>query len=344
MPVVRAIGARALPPAFEPVLAPLRDEARAVTERALANIAALREVAARLDADGVPWMLWKGPALSMQVWGEATRRDSRDLDLVVPPEAFAVARAALARDGWSEPDGLGPRGERAIHGWTRAVPLRREGRPLLELHWAFAGATYPGVPDVGAVLARAETVVVGGRPVRTPAGGDALALLALHATKHGWSQAEEVVSFARLVARWPGALAEARAWAAGAGVSRMVTLATALQAALLGPHVPRAEADGAAGDPSSGEAPALTPDARLDAMRDACLARMDAGDGAWRTTRAWTLSWIDRPRDRWRHRVGALLRPTPQEARWVRLPEALVWAYPAVRLARLALRPLGAAP
>ena len=326
MPVTRALGARDLPPAFAPLLAPLRDEARLIAERALANLAALREVGDRLDAARVPWMLWKGPALAMQVWGDATRRDSRDLDLVVPPEAWDAARAALADGGWQVPGGLGPRGERAIHGWTRAVPLRREGRPLVELHWAFAGANYPRVADVRSVLARAETFTVGGRAVRTPAGADALLLLALHATKHGWSQAEEVLSFARLASRSPEALGEAVAMADAAGVPRVLALALALREALLGTPAPATRHDG-----------------RLLAMRDACLARMEAGNGAWRTTRAWTLSWIDRPRDRWRHRAGALWRPTPQEAQWLRLPEALAWAYPAVRLLRLAVRPLGLA-
>lgn len=328
--MARALGARDLPPDLAVLAAPLREEARAVAERALANIAALREVGDRLDAAGVPWLLWKGPALAMQVWGDATRRDSRDLDLVVPPDAFAAARAALAGGGWQVPGGLGPRGERAIHGWTRAVPLRRDGMPLVELHWAFAGANYPAVVEVRSVLARAETVMIGGRAVRTPAGADALLLLALHATKHGWSQAEEVVSFARLAARWPAAVAEAEARAAAAGVVRVMRLASALQGTLLGGPATAAGAQGAR-------------DPRVEAMRDACLARMEAGDGAWRETRAWTLSWIDRPRDRWRHRVGALLRPTPQEARWVRLPDALAGVYPLVRLARLALRPLGLA-
>lgn len=316
-------------PAFA---AALRDEARRAAEQGLAAIAVLRAVEAALSAADVPWILWKGPALSVQLWGEPVARAFGDLDVVVAPAQRAQARAALERAGWHLRGGLAPRGAEAVYAGTQAYPLDHEGAPLLELHWGFAGLLYPDVMSVGDVIFSAERVTIAGQSVRTPSGPDALLLLAMHATKHGWSQAEDVVSFARLARRNPSALVEARENAASAGIPRALALAERLTErlglAVAGSRVRRDAAE----------------EARIEAMADACIARMLAGDGAWRDTAEWTLAWIGRAEDRRRYRAGRLWRPTPIESRWLRLPDALASLYPAVRVARLALRSVGLAP
>ena len=71
---------------------------------------------------------------------------------------------------------------------------------------------------------------------------------------------------------------------------------------------------------------------------EACIERMCRGDAAWRPDHAWSLSWMTRDRDRLRYWAHALLAPTREEWRWLRLPGAFAWLYPAVRLARLAVR------
>lgn len=311
----------------------IRRDARAAAERGLAGLAALRDVADALEAGGIPWMLWKGPALAMQVWGEATRRRFSDIDVVVPPASRAAALSALEHAGWRMRDALPARTAHAIHDGTRAYPLDRPGSLLVELHWAFAGRLYPTVARVEDVHARAERVLLAGREVRAPGGADALLLLATHATKHGWSQAEEVVSFARLSARAPDALAGARSAAASAGVPRVIALAERLVARLIAPIDT---------DVSTRTGTRDTRDARMiDLMADACIGRMLAGDGAWRETHAWSASWMSRPADRLRFRLGVVWRPTPQEWQWLALPPALAGAYPLVRVTRLALRSVG---
>ncbi len=308
----------------------VRDDARLAAERALLALSALRHVADPLGHAGIDWMLWKGPALAAQVWGDPACRHCSDLDIVVAPAAMRAARDALATAGWRSRDGLSRAQERAIHGATAAVPLVRDDPQgssfLVELHERFAARHYPAPVDVARALAGAQVVTVGGTAVRTPAGADALLLLALHATKHGWSQAEEVLSFARLAERDPESLARASANAEAAGVGRAVRLACGLARELLGirlDHAERTDAD--------------------DAGLAECLARMVAGDGGWRETHAWTIRWMSRRPDRARYLVRALLSPTPQEWRWLRLPDAFVGAYPAVRVARLALRAIGLA-
>lgn len=310
----------------------LHEDARTAVERGLAAVVAVREIHGALAEAGIEWLLWKGPALSAQIWDDAARRHLSDLDVVVAPADQPAARAALLKAGWRSRDGLSLAQERAIHGPTAAAPFMHPARgatwPLVELHQAFGSRLYPTALTVPAVLSRADRVTVGAVEVRTPGGADAVLLLAMHATKHGWSQAEEVLSVARLALRYPGAVSGALALAERAGVGASMHLAIGLARALLGVEL---AAPGAHDD-----------SAHPDRIRS-CLSRMEAGDAGWRETHQWTLSWIDRRTDRWRYLARAAFAPTLQEWSWVRLPDALVGAYPLVRAARLALRTLGMA-
>lgn len=321
--------------AAEPSSAPdtladaLHADARVAAEFALAALAALREIAAALDGADVPWLLWKGPALALSAWGDPARRHFSDLDIVVDPADRERARDVLAHAGWAPKGALSPAQERAIHSVTAAYPLTKPGALLLELHWAFMGRLYPNVLAVRDVVARAERLPLAGLSVRVPSPADALLLLALHATKHGWSQAEEVLAFTRLSRRSPGALAAAIVKAKQAGVAPAMDLALHLAEALTG-------------EPLLTEI-AREKDPRERAMVAECIGRMCAGEGSWRETHRWSLSWVRRPRDRVRYVLGAFLTPTPEEARFLLLPDPLVGAYPAVRLVRLALRSVGLA-
>ena len=303
----------------------IQADARAAAEGALRAIPTLHAVADALDGAGIGWMLWKGPALAMAVWGEPALRHFSDLDIVVAPSDRDRARVALETAGFRARGGLSSAQERAIHGGTAAFPLERGGEKLVELHWRFAGRQYPASAEVGDVLSRSETVSIAGRTVRMPGGADALLLLAVHATKHGWSQAEEVLSFARLAARAPQALADACDRAGREGVLVAMRLAIRLVHDLLA--VDLTVTGGCSAD-----------DALTRRLAAECLARMTAGAGNWRETHAWTLAWITRPGDRARYLVRALLSPTPEEWKWIRLPDAAVALYPAVRFARLAVR------
>ncbi len=303
----------------------LRDESRHVAEGSLHAIATLHRVAQSLDRAGISWMLWKGPAICLMAWDELGIRHFSDLDVVVAPRDRDAARSALAADGWCARDACTAAQERAIHAATRAYPLERAGSIMVELHWSFAGSHYPSWGDVAAIAGRARTLDLGGIAVRTPAGADAILLAALHATKHGWSQAEDALLFTRLATREPDALVMATSRADEAGVGTAMRLGVRLAARLCSVILPE--------PPVS-----RTEDARVSALADECVARMEAGTGPWRETHAWTLGWVRRPIDRVRYAGVATFAPTPQERNWVTLPDALAWAYPAVRVARLALR------
>lgn len=305
----------------------LRDDARVAARSSLAAAAILRQVGDAFATERIPWLLWKGPALAMQAWGDASLRHFSDLDLAVLPRDRGRASDTLRALGWRARHGLGVAHQRVIERGSGAYAFERgEGEPLLELHWRFASARFPEVLRVDVAMARGVEVRVHGVECRTPRPSDALLLAALHGTKHGWSQAEEVATFDSLLRLAdPGEVTGLGRATHRAGIARATDLAWALATVLAGEgHLADRDA------PREREP--------VHAMARAALARMAAGDSAWRPTHRWTVSWIGRRRDRLRYWMHALLAPTLEEWKWVRLPAALVWLYPAVRVVRLAIR------
>ena len=295
--------------------------AGAATDAARASLAVqkhLRNLASAFADRRVGWLLWKGPVVAIQAWGNPAMRSFDDIDIVVEPRDRARAVAAILAAGWRPRDGMSPGQQRWILGGSGAYEFERDGEsPLLELHWRFASGRYPTGVRVGDAMSRAEPLVVDGLEVLVPGPADSLLLAAMHATKHGWSRAEEVLTFDRLHANRPEAAVEAGARARRCGLGDAWRLAMEIRARLLA-------ADRA-------------PDAASPRL-DAVISRMRRGDGAWRPDHRWTLSWLTRDRDRIRYGLHALIAPTREEWKWMRLPGALAWLYPLVRLVRLAIR------
>jgi len=64
-------------------------------------LAAAREMAARLSSDGIPVMLLKGAALSLEYYRDAGARPMGDLDLAVPTGQARQAVEHITRAGWT---------------------------------------------------------------------------------------------------------------------------------------------------------------------------------------------------------------------------------------------------
>lgn len=308
---------------------PLLDDAHVATTGALAGLAALRTLAVSLDSAGLPWLLWKGPALAAAAWDDPTARHFCDLDLVVAPRDRERAASAILGAGWDRRHGMTGAQQRRVLGGTGAFEFERgDGGPLVEMHWRFFASRFPALLRPETVLGRSEYLPVGGFPVRSPSHGDLLLLQAAHAAKHGWSQAEEVATYARLVTRGPGAFEALVSRGPKAPGARAVALAEAL----LGWF--------GIGTPARGGGPRREGREHpwLDEAVAACVERMRRGEAAWRPTHSWSLLWTEGRSAHARYWCRALLTPTLEEWKWVRLPDPLSWAYPLVRLTRLASR------
>lgn len=295
-------------------------EDRATAMRALSAVHTLRTLMRALAEAGVPALAWKGPALAVQAWQDPAARLFTDLDVVVPPESREAARRVVLSLGWRPRHAMSEAQERAIFDGLAAWEFVGDAEPtLLELHWEFSARRYAGRLPVRAVLDRAVNVAMAGTLVPVPNTADTIALLAQHATKHGWSSLEDVAVFAALAHREPRALVAAHERAGPVGGARAVRLGAALMARALELPLP-AELGTAIG--ADHAIPLLV--AQVD-------ARWRTGVTAWRPPLAWDLAWTERASDRVRLLTRATFDPTMQEWDAVQLPDAFVGLYPVLR-------------
>jgi hypothetical protein len=170
--------------------------------------AELIRVLRALDAGGLQPMPFKGPVLAEQAFGGLTLRHFTDLDIVLPHSQLLEAHRILeclnyrsAGASAAMEAGRIP-GQYAYRSETRSI--------LIEIHTERTMRYLPVPLDWKALNSRAETVSVGGQPLRTFSIEDTLMLLCVHGTKHFWTRLGWICDIAQLLQAprgvdWPGA-------------------------------------------------------------------------------------------------------------------------------------------
>lgn len=170
--------------------------------------AALRE----LEGEGQQPLILKGLALSHLFYPHPALRTMGDVDILVPPEEFTAARAALERLGWKLV--LAEPASRIAH--LHGVAYERAGYPELDLHAHALLECCSKDADRG-FFARAVPVELGGIAARTLSPADHLLCVCVHGLR--WSAAPSIhwaADAAMILARaggvldWDVLVAEAR--------------------------------------------------------------------------------------------------------------------------------------
>jgi hypothetical protein len=203
-----------------------------VRSRLLSN--ELRRVVEALGGVGVPVIAYKGPALAHQIYGDVSLRSFVDLDVLVTPEDFLRARAALA--------GLGYAARARMTALQEQALLRGEcdqtlvGKPglIVELHWAVAPPHLSFALATKELLDRSRPLDLEGTQVRVPCPEDLVLLLAMNGAKDVWRSLEPIVLLTGLMVRREGLdWGQVHAVARRLGAERMVALALWLAVDLL---------------------------------------------------------------------------------------------------------------
>ncbi|HEX5613983.1 MAG TPA: nucleotidyltransferase family protein [Acidimicrobiia bacterium] len=202
-------------------------------------IADLSHLRAAFDGSGVPWLVVKGPVLAETAYEHPDLRSYGDLDVLVPPSAFAAAIAALEADGARV---------QAWNWWHRLdrrageVPLALASETIVDLHWHLVND-----PDRRAamrwstdeLLTRAVEVELRGERVLTLDPVDTLLHLLVHCATSGADRLIWLVDIDHLVRRgdvdWDQLVERARR----VGGAPAAALALAKARALLATPVPR---------------------------------------------------------------------------------------------------------
>ena len=107
------------------------------TARTLALTSELSRILKALESCGIAAYPFKGPALSVMLYGDPARRQSKDLDILIPKEKLRRAMKVLDTLGYEAQNALeGPR--LAAHRRTEyeTAFFRRDGKLTVELQWA----------------------------------------------------------------------------------------------------------------------------------------------------------------------------------------------------------------
>lgn len=301
----QALARRSLAPEPPPAL---RERAARARRRSFMAAAHLVRLAETLKAHGVPWVALKGPALSIQLYGDATVRTARDLDVIVPEHRLESALAAAVEVGWTAPAQW-----RDLRRLTARYDMELRptlgGQPLLELHGTLAPRFVQFTLDPFADGASAS-VPIAGCPIPTLTGHAQATYVAWHGGRGLWYRLGWLVDYARLLPRGESEartlLARAQEFGAEAAVRAGALFAQALFA-LEPPAWPAAR-------------PAIA--RRTGRMLDWAFERLNLGVDApqvWSRPGSYRWLWreVAQQDDPWRSAADALAhlaRPTEEDA------------------------------
>jgi hypothetical protein len=304
-------------------------ETNARRNRALAG--ELSKILELLDANGIPALPYKGPALAVAAYGDLALREFGDLDILLRPQDVLPAKALLQAQGYVPEYGLRPAAEAAllrsslIYHLVVTHPARAV---MVELHWR-TDADYPVEAVAGdAWWSSAENSGAREQKVRGFTAEELLLILCVHGTKHAWSRLLWLADISELIRRHPELKWE---WvmtkAAQLGCRRRLAVGLLLAHRLLEAPLP---------EKTKNEIEATAGAGKL--AREIAGRLFDSPRGAmtvFARLRFELRLQHERPGRQLAHGIKVVLAPTLVElSRWP-LPRLLYFLYPLIRAARL---------
>jgi len=211
------------------------------TARSLLLAAELSRILKAFNSSGIPAYPFKGPALSVMLYGDPARRQSKDLDILVPGETLRGAMKALEAQGYRSKNGLdGARLSAHRRTEYEAALVRRDGRLQVELQWAVVPGYFGFDHERLGIWSRLEKRTWSGMdfPVLPPE--ETLLMLCVHGAKHMWCKLGWVCDVAGLLeAPTPPDLSRTTELARQCGVLRLLRLGLLLAECLAGARLPQ---------------------------------------------------------------------------------------------------------
>jgi hypothetical protein len=236
-------------------LDPLRDRYQANAKRSLKLLSELSGLLKDFAAHGIRAIPFKGPALAESIYGNATLRESVDLDVLVEAGNLKGAKDLLLARGCQQ-----------MMSWYANPQLRQMERfqslseynfqfiarntsAMVELHWMIVPRYYWSSRRPDWLWDNPRFAQVAGVRCTVLSPETLLLVLSIHGSKHCWAQLKWICDVAELIRsqpsmEWDEVLANARSLRC----QRMVFLGLLLAETLLGAQLPpevsrRAHAD-----------------------------------------------------------------------------------------------------
>ena len=192
-------GLRAAP---VPVLSQIEVYVRSAAGHSLFLTGELLRLLKRLEAQGIPAIPFKGPALASLLYGDPALRHFDDIDILVRQEGYPSAKRLLLSLGYQPKYQLTKRQEKAYlqsHHHKHFTLTRGDMRVDVELHWSIVPEDFPFHQDWEGVWERCERISFAGMTVDSLAPEDLLLFLCVHGSRHLWSRLQWICDVAQLV-------------------------------------------------------------------------------------------------------------------------------------------------
>jgi hypothetical protein len=211
------------------------------TARALFLASELSRILNALESWGVPAYPFKGPALSVMLYGDPARRQSKDLDILVPKGKVRTAIDCLDTLGYGARASLA--GARlAAHRRTEYELqfFRRDGKLGVELQWAVVPGFFGFDHEKLGIWSILEERCWSGLPFSVLPPEETLLMLCVHGAKHLWCKLGWIADVASLFeSPTPPDLSRTFELAGRSDTTRLLSLALLLAERLAGARLPQ---------------------------------------------------------------------------------------------------------
>ena len=139
---------------------------------------------------GIEALPFKGPALALALYGDATLRQSNDIDILVRRNDFSSAEALLFLRGFTALGAASEHDRRFVRGGL-----------LVELHFEIAPPRFFSF-ETDAIWSRSRLSDFRGHPIRAMSRNDLALYLCAHGLKHGFSRLIWILDTCRALQGW----------------------------------------------------------------------------------------------------------------------------------------------
>jgi hypothetical protein len=183
----------------EPIVNELRKRSDACRMQAIVHLQLLARVLESLNHANIPVMPLKGPLLSLEMYGDAGLRQSKDLDVLVARDDVFKTQECLEKMGWRRSaaySSLTPRQSEFNLRYEHHIGYIHANRGCeLELHWPTSGGKSEPLAGCLAGGLRSEWQ---GCPYLAMRPEDLTLYLCNHGSDHAWARAKWLGDMARI--------------------------------------------------------------------------------------------------------------------------------------------------
>jgi len=152
------------------------------------------------EQNQIPAVPYKGPAISVGIYGKLSLRQFADLDILVPEEDVWKATELLINRGYQAHFVIPERKQKNFIRLSYVRLFQRKSdNTTVELHWRLAPRFFGVSFDTSTLWQRSRMIPLQSAKIRVPLSVDLIMMLCIHGAKDCWERLEWVCGLAEVI-------------------------------------------------------------------------------------------------------------------------------------------------